>query len=172
MPRLRYVATWVAAEGDVIFAPETLVIFEMFTQHKHKREAGGILLGYRRGAHLDVVQATPPSIHDERRIVSFVRTPRVHQEIATSAWSNSGGRIDHVGEWHTHSERHPTPSFVDKCEWAKLAQQRSPSAPMLGVIVGTESLYVARIEHDGRITVCMPGGGPHRDSSGSMGDER
>ena len=160
MPRLRYVATWVAAEGDVLFAPETLAVFEMFTQRTHEREAGGILLGYRRGAHLEVIQATPPSIHDERRVASFVRTPRVHQGIATSAWSNSGGVIDHVGEWHTHSERNPTPSLVDRWEWATLARRRSPSAPMLGVIVGTESLYVARLEHDGRITVCMPAGDP------------
>jgi integrative and conjugative element protein (TIGR02256 family) len=154
MPSLRYVATWVGAEGDVVFAPETLIVFELFRQHTPQREAGGILLGYRRGVHLDVVQATPPSIHDERRIASFVRTPRVHQDIATCAWSRSGGLIDHIGEWHTHSERNPTPSFVDKREWATLARRRGPSAPILGVIVGTESLYVARIEHDGRLTVC------------------
>ena len=157
MPRLRYVATWVAADGDVVFAPETLAVFEMFTHRRHRREAGGILLGYRRGPHLEVIQATPPSIHDERRVASFVRAPRVHQGIATSAWSNSGGVIDHVGEWHTHSERYPTPSSLDKHEWAKLAR-RSPSGPMLGVIVGTESLYVARLGRDGQITPCMPAG--------------
>lgn len=147
---MRYVASWVSSDGLLVLSVETLSVFEAFRQGDDEPEAGGILLGFRRGIHFEVIQATPPSIHDMRTRASFVRKPFVHQEQAVAAWSASGGIVDHIGEWHTHCESRPTPSRVDTREWATLARRRCPPAPMVGIIVGTESLYVARMDQDGR----------------------
>lgn len=149
---MRYLASWASPDGLLVLSAEARLTFERFRQEGFRPEAGGILLGFRRGPHFEVVKATPPSARDERRRASFVREPDVHQELAIRAWRASRGIMDHIGEWHTHSESTPSPSLIDMGEWAKVARRRRPSAPMLGIIVGTRSLYVAKLDPDGRTT--------------------
>ena len=80
------------------------------------REAGGILLGYRRDPHIEILAATLPARGDQRRRFSFVRAGCSHQRAATRAWRDSEHRVDYVGEWHTHPESNPSPSAVDRHE--------------------------------------------------------
>lgn len=97
-------------------------------------EAGGILLGFRRGDHLQVVTATTPQLADRRHSYSFHRRDREHQRIATRYWKDSGETMDYLGEWHTHPTISPSPSVVDRTEWQVIcgAQNR----PMIFIILG------------------------------------
>src|SRR5262249_39625720 len=70
-------------------------------------EAGGILLGYRRGPHTHVIEATVPTKRDVRRRFAFFRHATYHQRVATKRWRQSGEKVDYVGEWHTHPEDDP-----------------------------------------------------------------
>jgi integrative and conjugative element protein (TIGR02256 family) len=81
------------------------------------REAGGILLGHYRGPHVEILRCTNPMPKDQRTRFGFVRQDKGHQEIATREWLESRGSINFVGEWHTHPERHPTPSWIDRRSW-------------------------------------------------------
>jgi len=103
-------------------------------------EAGGILLGYRRGQHLEVLEATVPQAKDIRKRARFYRSDTGHQTIATDRWRQSDGYIHYLGEWHTHPESEPTPSSFDRREWIKLSR-RQPH-PLLFIIVGTTHWYV------------------------------
>lgn len=98
-------------------------------------EAGGILLGFRRGQHLHVVDFTPPQIGDTHSRIRFDRVSDAHQKIALDRWTTSNSRLDYVGEWHTHPELNPTPSRLDMREWKKIYSVRP--APMLFAILGT-----------------------------------
>lgn len=98
-------------------------------------EAGGILLGYRRADHLHVVDLTVPSSDDRRGRTRFFRSANHHQDVALLAWRQSGGRLDYIGEWHTHPEFDPSPSGLDLSEWLKLLE-RQPSKAMVFVILG------------------------------------
>jgi integrative and conjugative element protein (TIGR02256 family) len=100
-------------------------------------EAGGILIGYRRGDHLHVVAATPPGPRDVRKRSSFERQDPRHQARATKGWRRSGGRLDYLGEWHTHAEAKPQPSQVDFVEWRKLGRVR----PMVFIVVGRDGFW-------------------------------
>jgi integrative and conjugative element protein (TIGR02256 family) len=111
-------------------------------------EAGGILLGLRRGRHLEVTMATTPKRADWRSRLGFHRLSRFHQKHATRAWLRFQRTVDYLGEWHTHPERFPTPSGIDRAEWGKLT--RSRTSDLLFVIVGTEGLWVS-IGKQGRI---------------------
>lgn len=104
-------------------------------------EAGGIFLGYRRGIHLHVVQATTPQPKDRRTRYRFDRHDQHHQAIATKEWMGSDGTIDYVGEWHTHPQTNPMPSALDISEWGKIHRNRE--FPMIFLIVGlAETIWV------------------------------
>jgi integrative and conjugative element protein (TIGR02256 family) len=103
------------------------------------REAGGVLLGYRRGEHLHVAAATVPAALDQRSRYGFVRLDPSHQARATRGWKLSGGRLDYLGDWHTHPEADPQPSGLDCLEWRKLCL--TVGAGLLFVVVGTEGWW-------------------------------
>ena len=102
----------VLVEGDVF---ERICAFRQDDQFKP--EAGGILMGYRRGPHLHVTDLTTPQSGDRRTQFGFDRKDERHQAYALTKWRQSGGQLDYVGEWHTHPENTPTPSTIDIREW-------------------------------------------------------
>lgn len=100
-------------------------------------ESGGILLGYRRGAHLHVVQATTPGHGDHGTRVSFRRSANGHREQALSGWHRSDRTLDYLGEWHTHPEQAPSPSGTDHRAWAELLAAR-PDRSLVFLILGID----------------------------------
>jgi integrative and conjugative element protein (TIGR02256 family) len=148
MPCVQYNNTWLERSTGTLVVLSDGVI-RILQRHRQSglttREAGGVLLGLRRGQHIEVVEASAPSVFDERGRFSFVRKSAKHQKLARARWEQSNGTIDHVGEWHTHPQRHPSPSFLDVKEWQALQARRRDNSPMLGIIVGTKSLLVSII---------------------------
>lgn len=127
--------------GEVWICPSPQQLMISFRQVSlASKEAGGILLGYRRGPHLEVLGVTMPHPNDVRGRHHFQRKDAAHQTIATAQWHESDGHIHYLGEWHTHPEPDPTPSSIDRREWKKLATIQSH--PLLFIIVGTSQWYV------------------------------
>jgi len=89
---------------------------------KHNREAGGILIGSYRGAHIQIVECTTPLFRDRRSRVLFDRRDKGHQRTALDRWRASGKTITFVGEWHTHPETDPSPSPMDRRTWRRVAR--------------------------------------------------
>lgn len=126
-------------DGRILIEPDVLGVLDRFRQRDlSTREAGGILLGYRRGIHLHVVDLTTPHSNDTRRRTGFHRESNEHQRVALARWSASGGVMDYLGEWHTHPERAPVPSAIDRNEWKVIVADRT--TPMLFLILGTMGL--------------------------------
>lgn len=100
-------------------------------------EAGGILLGLRRDDHLHVTGLTTPCPVDKRWRMGFQRKDSSHQVKALAAWSESGGTVDYIGEWHSHPERHPSPSSIDAREWSSICLFQHK--PMVFLIAGTRT---------------------------------
>lgn len=99
-------------------------------------EAGGILLGYRRGPHLHVIEATTPMPDDHQARYRFYRSGPPHQRIATTRWQFSGGTLDYIGEWHSHPEATPRPSTIDLTAWKELYASRNTA--LIFLIVGNQ----------------------------------
>ncbi|TSD72230.1 hypothetical protein FFI39_015330 [Janthinobacterium sp. KBS0711] len=113
---------------------ETILSFRQDAMHK--TEAGGILLGYRRGDHLHIVEATCPQTADRRSLFRFFRCDRYHLNTAIKRWQDSDSKIDYLGEWHTHPETFPSPSYIDLSEWRKISDR--VLIPMVFMIVGMD----------------------------------
>jgi integrative and conjugative element protein (TIGR02256 family) len=105
-------------------------------QHGLIKERGGILLGFRRGPHLQIDEATFPMRWDIGTMLAFRRSSSGHNEIAIRRWRQSNQTIDWVGEWHSHPEKSPSPSNIDLRSWSKITRDRG--APMAFLIIGWE----------------------------------
>ena len=105
-------------------------------------EAGGVLLGrYIEGTSDVVVDAvTEPMSRDRRARARFFRHREGHQRTLDAAWEASGGTSAWLGEWHTHPQTDPIPSFIDRADWRrKLLVDRYDEA-LFFLIAGTERL--------------------------------
>lgn len=142
---MRFVNTWtdLGAEQLVYLHRQPLEIFTRYLQEGiDSKEAGGILLGHVRGEHLEIIEATEPSVWDKRFRFLFERMPYFHHRLAMKRWKESNGLVRYVGEWHTHPQSYPTPSSLDLKEWQLLAADRVDGRPLLALIVGCKDLHI------------------------------
>lgn len=105
-------------------------------------EAGGIFIGAYRSRHIEIVSCTVPMANDTRRRFSFDRADHRHQAAALSAWRESGHTLTFVGEWHSHPEAVPSPSWVDRRTWTKVMKHQ-PAFPHFFMIQGWDSDWCA-----------------------------
>lgn len=146
-------------DAFVLLDPAVLdAVFAWRQRNRIAPEAGGILLGLRRGEHLHVTGTTQPSPHDRRARTAFHRARGFHQQQASRHWRASGGVTDYLGEWHTHPQVSPSPSATDLVAWRAL--QRHYSLPLLFLIIGTgEEIWLGRgIGRDLRRVTNISGG--------------
>lgn len=149
---MRYVSEWSTSDRKklVVFSAPVLQVFAKHCQrHFWQHESGGILLGKRRGKHIEVLVATEPMPKDRRSQYFFGREADGHSEVAWLAWRSGNRTVDYVGEWHTHRQRVPTPSGLDRSEWDKLSAGRSDLNALVAVVVGTQQLHVELVKATG-----------------------
>ncbi|WP_159647807.1 MULTISPECIES: Mov34/MPN/PAD-1 family protein [Sphingomonadaceae] len=113
----------------VLFDHQVLEIMLKATRRYSPLEAGGLLLGFRKGRHLHVIEATTPYAWDSQSRVSFIRSPKAHRMRALRLWKESHKRVDWLGEWHSHPGFSPNPSGIDNRNWKQLV--RHHKAPMV-----------------------------------------
>lgn len=156
---MHFITEWSANKGRnlIYIHPEVLDVFQRHIQMgASDLEGGGLLLGYVRGSHLEIVEATIPTKFDRRFRAFFERMTDLHEHIAQKRWADSNGLIRYVGEWHTHPQDYPSPSGTDLTEWRNLAVKRKDRRAVLGLIVGRKALYLERMPSDGNGTRFFP----------------
>lgn len=82
--------------------------------HSIESEIGGILLGSIYEDYILVSNISFPNKFDKAGQHSFFRHKKPAQKIVNQEWNRSGGQVIYLGEWHTHFEKGPRPSQVDK----------------------------------------------------------
>lgn len=105
-------------------------------------EAGGILIGHEPTATrcLIIDRMTPPQPSDRRSRCRYTRDPVAHQALLESEWAASGGRRTYLGEWHTHPEADPAPSWLDRRSNRRVMREADYDVPFLiFAIVGTRA---------------------------------
>ena len=124
---------------------EVLSILNKYKQNKNQNESGGIILGsVHEDNHVYVSKISEPNAFDKSSRCGFERDKKAAQLIVNVEFYESNGKIIYLGEWHTHPEKKPTPSFVD----TKMIKQQYSSNKinetfLILLIQGTESLYVS-----------------------------
>lgn len=123
-------------EGSYILINENVVstLYD-WRQTEGETEAGGILIGYRRPPHVEVIMCTTPQEKDQRKINRFIRNDPFHARQALKVWENTNEQAYYIGEWHTHSVDKPLLSFLDYVEWKKLIKSFN-SLGLIFMIIG------------------------------------
>ncbi|WP_437324951.1 Mov34/MPN/PAD-1 family protein [Sorangium sp. So ce381] len=127
----------------VVSAPALAAMVAFQQRTRRDAEAGGVLLGrYLRDApHVIVDEVTTPMPGDRRWFTGFHRSRRAHQRVIDDRWKASRGTCQYLGEWHTHPEETPTPSWIDRCDWRRrLARDSYDAASLFFLIVGTRAV--------------------------------
>jgi len=130
-------------------------LFQMRQVDDDAPEGGGVLLGRLIVDSDDVVidEITTPGPHDRRARYWFNRSKKSAQPRVNEAWAQSGGTRIYLGDWHSHPEDHPTPSRVDRKDWARVLKEASyEQASLFFVIVGrrSTSLWEGRVTTGGK----------------------
>ena len=138
MPRFRGHGRWVYVCDEVA---------DVWLAHRQTAadaaESFGVLMGTtsvdRREIWIESV--TTPMAHDWRKRLSFALRDPGHQTAVRRKFARSRGRTIYLGTWHTHPELVPTPSRIDRDDWAACLRA-NPRRPLAFVLVGTGQVRV------------------------------
>lgn len=121
--------------GRIEFTPEALEVFEEYKQTGWlSKEAGGQLFAVFEDSLIRIVEATPPRPTDKRSRCGFV--PDRKAEIADIDERFKRG-LHFMGDWHTHPQKVPEPSWRDKRSMREMVSLSSfEVVGFLMVIVG------------------------------------
>ncbi|WP_195623911.1 Mov34/MPN/PAD-1 family protein [Clostridium tertium] len=121
-----------------------LVIMSKYIQCKSKYESGGILIGsiLIDGKTIEINDCTEPIRGDKASRYGFYRCTK-HNEILEKKWIESNYINMYLGEWHTHPQSIPSPSYVDKKSWTRLIKDSITDSPIIiFLIIGIETIEI------------------------------
>jgi integrative and conjugative element protein (TIGR02256 family) len=105
-------------------------------------EAGGVLIGERRGGHIVICDISEPGPGDHQTRYCVNRKGPHHQQKVMTAFKSSNGHFQYIGEWHTHPEDIPSPSSIDVNSWRGSIQ--TPHS-MVVMIIGRRNIWIGTI---------------------------
>ncbi len=118
--------------------------FDNHRQNQDQPESGGILLGrIFNGSRVIIEIATTPTGHDQATRYGFVSSRIASQAVVNSIWQRTNGAGLYLGEWHTHPELMPRPSYRDRQMIRNMFNQSKIQTDfLLLIIVGIERIWV------------------------------
>jgi integrative and conjugative element protein (TIGR02256 family) len=107
-------------------------------------ESGGILLGQIRDKGIYILRASTPNKFDKASRFSFECNKDAAQVIINFEFQNSNKKTIYIGEWHTHPEKIPSPSGIDKSMIKEQFRRNTLNEPFLILVIqGLGDLYIA-----------------------------
>lgn len=104
-------------------------------------EAAGVLIGERRGSHMVIYDISEPGKGDIRSRYFVDRRGPHHQAAVDDAFARSSGKLQYLGEWHTHPEDQPSPSSTDLGTWRRHLVAKEQ---MVLLIIGRKQIWAAK----------------------------
>lgn len=122
---------------------EIIKVLNKYRQVNKELEAGGILIGRedKSNGNLIIEYATYPMEKDIRKRDRFYRKDEGHINYYNKIYEENNGIYAYVGEWHTHPEKEPTPSIIDKNNWKKILNRKG-EGELFNIIVGIEKIRI------------------------------
>lgn len=121
-----------------------LATMSKYIQCKSKDESGGILIGsiLIDGKTIEINDCTEPIKGDKSSRCGFYRCNK-HNELLEVKWIESNYIKMYIGEWHTHPQPIPAPSYVDKRSWKRLIKNSITESPIIiFLIIGIETIEI------------------------------
>lgn len=113
-------------------------------EHDFSKEIGGIIVG-KYDPEFDCFLMTDMSFpypSDVQSRFRFSRKSAGHQEFMDMLWKESGMTKAYLGEWHTHDQNIPIPSFIDRKTWRRIARRNNNYDQCFFMIIGRKQFAV------------------------------
>lgn len=129
-------------DNHVVIMNEVVKRLNAYRQiHHTSTEAGGVLVGERRGQHIVITHISEPGPGDIRSRTRVERKGDHHQKKVDELFRRSDGFFVYLGEWHTHPEDFPQPSSLDIKSWLTGLKA---TEPMIMLIIGIKGVWVGK----------------------------
>lgn len=142
----------VTPQQRLIIVEQALKQMQAFAQRRcWDSEAGGALLGRHLLDSHDVVvdEVSTPQSSDRRSRFGFFRSSK-HEQVARQRWLEKNGTSAYLGLWHTHPERDPAPSGLDRRDWQQaVASDTYEGDRLFFPVVGTDCIRVWTLSRRG-----------------------
>ncbi len=132
----------------IIICDEVMDFFyTIILTYNYEVETGGIIVGEidPLDESIIVTEVSEPFKSDKRSKFHFKRSHEGHQEYMDKLWEESNYKKMYLGEWHTHNQARPIPSFIDINNWRKIEKRNRVSPEMYFIIIGTKDIGVWNI---------------------------
>ncbi len=138
-----------------IYIPENIIsILDKYKQNNSQNESGGIILGsVSNDYNVYVSKLSLPTSFDKNNRYSFERDKKIAQILIDYEFYNSGGKTIYLGEWHTHPEDNPTPSYTDINMIKKQYKENRINDDFLIMLIGGFKEYYLGV-FDGSKLIC------------------
>ncbi|MCI4450436.1 MULTISPECIES: CBASS system CD-NTase/cGAS isopeptidase Cap3 [Enterobacteriaceae] len=128
--------------NHVVIMSDVVQNLNLYRQlHYASTEAGGTLIGERRGKHIVITHISEPGPGDVRSRTRIERKGKHHQKKVDDLFQQSDGFLVYLGEWHTHPEDFPQPSSTDISSWRTGLKAIEP---MVLIIVGRKQVWCGK----------------------------
>jgi len=106
-------------------------------------EAGGIIIGRENMGNKNIIieYITEPMPLDKRTRYSYSRKDKGHINYYNKIYDDYDCIYAYIGEWHTHPEKFPKYSIIDKNNWNRIGDENS-NLNQYHIIVGTKSIGI------------------------------
>ena len=113
-------------------------------------EIGGIVAGAfdTKEMCLRITDLSSPFPGDVKKRYRFLRKSTGHQELMDELWKKSGQTKAYLGEWHTHDQDIPIPSFVDKQTWKRISRRDNNFDQCCFIIIGRKAFRIWTVIDD------------------------
>ncbi|WP_376709024.1 Mov34/MPN/PAD-1 family protein [Bradyrhizobium diversitatis] len=105
-------------------------------------ENGGILLGWRSGEDVTIVDLRGPGPQALHARHCFIPDHSWQVAEINRAFEASGGDLDYLGDWHSHPDSVAEMSKLDSATLLRIA--RKVSAPLMLIVAGSGTDWSAR----------------------------
>ena len=139
----------------LVIEDEVLSGIYKFNPINYKNENGGILLGKfnKKNNTYIITNISTTNSKDRKGKYFFIRNKKQAQMVIDKYWKISNGEINYLGEWHTHDEQYPTPSFIDKQLVQQMLNNKNIEINNVFMIIlgKDENLYICTIDSNKKI---------------------
>jgi integrative and conjugative element protein (TIGR02256 family) len=133
-------------QSTLTITEEVIIQINKFRQLPGKNESGGVLLGKIRKdlSEYIITNISKPTKFDHSGPCFFIRSKKSAQPIIDELWKESEGETTYLGEWHSHAEKSPSPSYTDNILLKKSFSQNEVFGNILFMIIigTTDEIYV------------------------------
>lgn len=127
-------------ERSLVFSQDVMDYLVANRQNKSwDKESGGQLFAKITPHEIFVVEATGPRMTDLRTRTSYKPDRHLEQVEINEHFQK---KLSFVGDWHSHPEKNPSPSFTDSQSMTECFRKSKHSlTSFILVIIGTEKLW-------------------------------